>query len=260
MSKFNLHTHTYRCNHARGEDEDFVLAAIENGYTTMGFSDHAPYIFPENISYYSDFRMKPYRTEGYAESVNALKEKYKDKIDIKLGFEVEWYPELIEKELEYLKSFNYDYLILGQHHISNEYDKAARYTGRPTRKVKHLDMYISQVLSAARSGEFAYIAHPDIIKFVGSGRIYAQKMEEFIKALKEIDIPLEYNFLGYKENRNYPNPVFWELVKKYRNRTVIGLDAHQPWVYADSERIDKMRNEILTLGLNLIEDVNEILK
>ncbi len=260
MEKFNLHTHTYRCNHARGEDEDFVLAAIENGYTTMGFSDHAPYIFPEGISYYSDFRMKPYRTQGYADSINALKEKYKDKIDIKLGFEVEWYPELIEKELEYLKSFNYDYLILGQHHISNEYDKAARYTGRKTRKVKHLDMYISQVLSAAKSGEIAYIAHPDIINFAGNEKIYAQKMEEFVKELKEIDVPLEYNFLGYTGKRQYPNPVFWKLVSKYKNRTVIGLDAHQPWVYADIENLEKMKEEIHALGLNLIEDVNEILK
>ncbi|MBR6392362.1 MAG: histidinol-phosphatase [Eubacterium sp.] len=259
MGKFNLHTHTYRCNHARGEDEDFVLAAIENGYTTMGFSDHAPYIFPDGFKY-SDFRMKPYRTQDYTDSVRELQEKYKDKIDIKLGFEVEWYPDLIEKELEYLKSFNYDYLILGQHFIGNEIEKWAQYAGHKTGKVKYLDMFIKQVLAAARSGEITYIAHPDIYRFTGSGKIYAEKMDYFLKELKEIDIPIEYNFLGYKENRHYPNPAFWELAAKHQNRTVIGLDAHQPWVYGETEKLKEMKDEILSKGLNLIDDVNEILK
>ena len=259
MGKFNLHTHTYRCNHAKGEDEDFVLAAIENGWETIGFSDHAPYIFPDGYKY-SDFRMKTYRTQDYADSINELKEKYKDKITIKLGFEAEWYPDLIEKELEYLKSFNYDYLILGQHYAGNEIEKWATYTGHKTKSVKYFDKYISQVISAAKSGEFAYIAHPDIFNFTGSKKVYAEKMETLVSALKEINIPLEYNFLGYSDKRQYPNPDFWKIVAKYGNRVVIGLDAHQPWVYADKENIEKMREEIISLGLNLIEDVNEILK
>ncbi len=259
MGKFNLHTHTYRCNHAKGEDEDFVLAAIENGYTTMGFSDHAPYIFPEDYNSYSDFRMKPYRTQDYADSVRELAEKYKDKIDIKLGFETEWYPDLIEGELEYLKSFNYDYLILGQHYVGNEIEKWAKYTGHKNKSVKHLDLFIKQVLDAAKSGEFAYIAHPDIFNFTGSKRVYLEKMDEFVKELKEIDIPLECNFLGYSTNRHYPNPDFWKIVAKHGNRVVIGLDAHQPWVYADTERINEFKDWLSSLGITPIEDVNEIL-
>ena len=39
MQKFNYHSHTKRCGHAIGEDEEYVLAAIANGYTKMGFSD-----------------------------------------------------------------------------------------------------------------------------------------------------------------------------------------------------------------------------
>ena len=108
---FNLHTHTYRCNHASGKDEEYVIKAIQNGYSTIGFSDHAPYIFPSG--HISSFRMLPNEAEGYAKSINSLKEKYKGKIDIKLGFELEYYPALFEKEIEFLKTFNYDYLILG---------------------------------------------------------------------------------------------------------------------------------------------------
>ena len=41
--KVNLHTHTYRCGHAEGTEEEYVLAAIENGYVKLGFSDHTPF-------------------------------------------------------------------------------------------------------------------------------------------------------------------------------------------------------------------------
>ena len=43
MQKFNLHTHTFRCGHASGTDDQMVLSAIEAGFELLGFSDHMPY-------------------------------------------------------------------------------------------------------------------------------------------------------------------------------------------------------------------------
>ena len=42
---FNLHTHTTRCHHAVGRDEQYILAAaaIEAGMKTMRFSEHMAY-------------------------------------------------------------------------------------------------------------------------------------------------------------------------------------------------------------------------
>lgn len=51
---FNLHTHTYRCHHAKGTDEEYVIKAIENGYDLIGFSDHAPYLFQTVMSAVSE--------------------------------------------------------------------------------------------------------------------------------------------------------------------------------------------------------------
>ena len=44
---YNYHTHTARCGHAVGEDEEYVKRAIECGIKYMGFSDHAPIRFPD---------------------------------------------------------------------------------------------------------------------------------------------------------------------------------------------------------------------
>ena len=56
--KYNLHTHTIRCNHAQGDDREYVESAIMAGIKVLGFSDHCPQFFP-NTDYYSNFRMKP---------------------------------------------------------------------------------------------------------------------------------------------------------------------------------------------------------
>lgn len=256
--KFNLHAHTKRCGHATGRDEDYVIKAIENGYELIGFSDHAPYIFPEG--HFSSFRMEKEAAQDYADSINALKLKYEGKIEIRLGFEVEWYPDLIEKELEFLKSFNYDYLILGQHYTDNEIESFAQYSGAKTKSEETLDKYISQVIEAAESGEFALIAHPDLINFTGSSEIYVKKMTDMVKRLKEIDIPLEYNFLGYTDKRNYPKDNFWKIVSEVKNRVVIGLDAHSPSVYSDEKRLNKMKSKIASYGIETIDNPFEIIK
>ena len=42
-NKVNFHTHTYRCKHAVGNEEDYVIEAINQNLTTLGMSDHGPY-------------------------------------------------------------------------------------------------------------------------------------------------------------------------------------------------------------------------
>ena len=65
--KANYHTHTWRCNHAVGTEEGYVLAAIRAGMEILGFSDHTPYLFPGD--YYSNFRMRPEQLPDYARTV-----------------------------------------------------------------------------------------------------------------------------------------------------------------------------------------------
>ena len=79
MFPYNYHTHTRRCGHASGDDEEYVLAAIKAGYKVLGFSDHAPYRnYPHKGSHMDieDFA-------GYIESIHSLKEKYKEARDSK---------------------------------------------------------------------------------------------------------------------------------------------------------------------------------
>ena len=39
----NYHTHTYRCHHASGTEEDYIIEGIEKNLKVLGFSDHGPF-------------------------------------------------------------------------------------------------------------------------------------------------------------------------------------------------------------------------
>jgi L-alanine-DL-glutamate epimerase-like enolase superfamily enzyme len=91
--KTNYHTHTTRCMHATGSDEDYVLSAIKGGYQELGFSDHTPWKY--HTDYVADMRMLPEELPRYVESLRSLREKYRDQISIKIGLECEYFPAYI---------------------------------------------------------------------------------------------------------------------------------------------------------------------
>ena len=71
----NYHTHTRRCQHAIDSEEDYILSAIQSGYTELGFSDHTPWIY--DSSFHPTMRMEAYEIDDYVSTLLKLKEKYK---------------------------------------------------------------------------------------------------------------------------------------------------------------------------------------
>lgn len=250
----NYHTHTMRCGHAVGTDEDYVKAAIESGFKQLGFSEHAPMIFPDGHE--SGFRMKLKDTENYVNSIRELQQKYKGIIDIRLGFELEYLPELFDNITAYLGNFGYDYLILAQHFTDNEYEPQAHYCGASTIFKKHLDKYIAQALAGLETGKFTYIAHPDLIKYKGPDKIYIERMTYFCKEIKRLGYPIEFNKLGYTDKRNYPDKRFWEIAAQVGNDVIIGFDAHYPDSLRELDVYMQMRKELSDLGITPIEKLD----
>ena len=203
----NYHTHTTRCHHASGKEEDFVLRAIENGLKIFGFSDHVPMPFPDG--HQSGYRIFREELEDYVRTVEALREKYADRIQILLGFEAEYYPALFEDMLHMLSPYNYDYLIMGQHFVGNEDGGAS---GARTEDPAMLQQYVEQVIQGLSTGKFTYLAHPDLIYFAGPDDIYEQHMERLCRACLEMNIPLEVNLLGVEDHRHYPCDRFFRIV------------------------------------------------
>ena len=94
--------------HAFGTDEDYVRAAIDAGFEEIGFSDHSPW--PFKSGYVSSMRMGADKLEDYALSVMKLREKYKDKIKIRLGLECEYFEEYLPWLCAECEKFGIEYV------------------------------------------------------------------------------------------------------------------------------------------------------
>ena len=94
----DCHMHTYFSGDSEAKPEDMVLAAIDKGLEAICFTDH------EDIDYFCDDIEFVFDPETYFKELGALKEKYKEKLDIRIGVEFGLQPHLA-KHTELL-SFN----------------------------------------------------------------------------------------------------------------------------------------------------------
>ena len=248
----NYHTHTWRCNHAVGKEEEYVIRAIEQGFDILGFSDHTPQFFPDG--YRSGFRMEAHELSGYCSVVQELKERHSKDIQIHLGLEVEYYPALFDQLLPVLRDQGIEYLLLGQHFIGNEQNQP--YSGNPTGDEAVLRQYCTQSMDAMQTGVFSYFAHPDLIHFKGDPEIYRKHMRRLCQEAKSCGMPLEMNMLGLWSGRNYPDPRFWALAAEEGCQVIIGWDAHAPDQLCKTEAEQTLRMSAKQLGLELLETVD----
>ena len=83
LPKSNVHTHSTYVD-GRDAPEAMVRAALDLGFHTLGFSEHG-------CAAYDDCSMTPEQEPAYRAEVLALREKYRGRIDILLGYEHDWW-------------------------------------------------------------------------------------------------------------------------------------------------------------------------
>ena len=247
----NYHSHTTRCNHAFGTEREYVEAAIQRGLKIFGFSDHTPQYFPGD--YYTHMRMRPYQLLDYCAAVCSVRQEFRGQIEIPLGLEVEYYPDLWGELLSRAQDAGIEYMILGQHWVGNEINEP--YSGHPTADENQLQRYCHQVIEALETGKFTYVAHPDLINFVGDVTIYRRQIRNLCRAAKEMGIPLEINLLGMAYNRHYPNEHFWEIAAEEGCQAILGLDAHAPAHIMNLEMEQRALEMVQRLGIELLDTV-----
>ena len=124
MKKINYHTHTYRCGHANGNEEDMVKAAIKMGIEDLGMCCHVPLPHYRQhlirsipalrgirsvLSLVKAFiyngpamRMKYQDKEEHLKKIEECQETYKEQIHIYKGFEAEG----LEEYFDYYQSLS----------------------------------------------------------------------------------------------------------------------------------------------------------
>ena len=253
----NYHTHTKRCGHAQGSDEQYVKAAIDAKLEVLGFSDHMP--VPDNILTYS--RMRPEEVAEYLTAINDLKEKYADKIKILSGFECEWLPG--EPEFIYDLRKQSDFIIFGNHErlIPNALYDYTYYCSDD----QDIEAYCQETKAALSTGWYSCFAHPEY--FMLGRRSFSEKCRWAANYLAEVcceyDVPMEINLKGWEkphlidgiQQPAYPFKEFWQEVAKYPTKAIFGTDAHRPSEVFRFDQIEAVLAYLDCPSLNIIEEL-----
>ena len=247
---YNLHTHTWRCSHATGAEEEYILRAIENGIVCMGFSDHIPFRCADGYEAVGT-RIPMAQATDYVLDLQALREKYRDRIEIHIGFETEYFPEHFEEMLENARVWGAEYLILGQHYVMPEHPNG-RHSNIPTENAAALKAYADSLVAAMGTGVFTYVAHPDVFRFTGDPAIYREAMRKVCVASRERNVPLEINFYGIRDHRYYPAEAFWQVAGEERCPVTFGFDSHDVHSAYDGESLERARHLVEKYDLRYI--------
>ena len=248
----NYHTHTYRCDHASGDVEDYVMRASSLGMSKIGISEHA--WIPGNGN--QVFRMREEAVPDYVLSCRTADASHED-VKVLCGVECDYDPSDERRIREYyLDELGLDYLVGSVHELKNGKDVMDCFANRHF-GVRQLRIYTDLYVRMIGSGLFTFCAHPDLFgRPVELGEdapgwdLNAQAAaREILEAAREHHAVLEMNVSGVWKTHNkgyglviYPRWQFWEMASDYDIRVILNTDAHSP------ERLDAFTD----YGLDLI--------
>ena len=230
----NFHTHTFRCNHAKGDVADYCQWALDHGMKTLGMSDHTA--LPDDR--WIQARMPIEQLTDYVDAVQKAKLDYRS-LRVLLGMECEYIPAFHSFYEDVLfGEHEFEYLIAGAHFfVDNDGEWQGTYGG--TRTYESLMQYSRYVCEMIDSGLFEFVAHPDLF-----GNCYADWDSNTVACSRDIlaaaaakDVGLEINALGCRKIARkkpsnpypmYPWPPFWELATDYDVKVIVNTDAHRP--------------------------------
>ena len=224
--RVDLHNHTYLCNHANGEIEEYVKKAIELGIDVYGFSEHAPM-----KNFEDGYRLTLDKKEFYENSILDLKEKYKNDIEILLAYEVDFIDgDFILDEI--LKS-KVDYLIGSVHYLGKwGFDNPEFISEYKNRDIDTIwSEYFRAIELMAKSGKFDIVGHLDLIKVFKflpkkDVRVIAK---DALQAIKQSNMAIEINAAGYRKpiGEQYPSRGLLEVAFELDIPISFSSDAHE---------------------------------
>ena len=221
--KVDLHNHTPRCNHATGTPREYIEQAIKERIDIYGFSDHAPMDFDP------EYRMKFEDMQDYEQEILQLKDKFKDKIDIRLGYEVDFLNGYIDDRV---LNANVDYLIGSVHFIGDWGFDNPEFIGKyESQNIDDIwQKYFDAIEEMAKFGKFDIVGHLDLMKVFK----YLPKKDikliakNAIKAIKKSGMSVEINTAGYRKpiKEQYPSKELLQMCYEANIPITFGSDAH----------------------------------
>ena len=274
----DYHIHTYYSDDSTYPMEQVVKDAISKGITDLCFTDHVDYGIKEDADKLTpeqrqELKLKiqhpnvpQYNVDypAYLAEYQDLKEKYADKINLKLGMEFGLQIHTIPQYQKLFNSYPFDFIIMSCHQVENkEFWTQEFQQGRS--QDEYNQRYYDEILAQVKNyHDYSVLGHLDLIARYDKAGIYpfAKIRDKIAEILKIViadgkGIELNTSSVRYKihnaqgEQELTPSREILALYKELGGRIItVGSDSHKPEHLG--AYITEQRQELLKLGFKEI--------
>lgn len=241
---FSFHTHTQFCD-GKADIDDFCRRAVELQFSALAFTSHAPVPFRNNYSVSFDELFE------YKKAVLDAQKLYHNKLDIYLGLEADFIPEVSLSFGEWRRLVKPDFIVGSVHFVVNPdtgerwfIDGVADNYVIGLKDVFHNDiqrgvkLYFQQVREMMLMQKPEIVGHIDKIKmnnqdrfFQTSEQWYLDELEETFQAAKQAGCIVEINGRGIlrgKYHECYPHVKGIQRCMELGIPMTLASDSHHP--------------------------------
>lgn len=274
----DYHIHTYYSDDSTYPMEQVVKDAISNGITDLCFTDHVDYGIKEDADKLTPEQRQELKVKlqnpnvpqynvdypAYVAEYQDLKEKYADKINLKLGMEFGLQIHTIPQYQKLFNSYSFDFIIMSCHQVENkEFWTQEFQQGRS--QDEYNQRYYDEILEQVKNyHDYSVLGHLDLIARYDKAGIYpfAKIQDKIAEILKIViadgkGIELNTSSVRYKihnaqgEQELTPSREILALYKELGGRIItVGSDSHKPEHLG--AYIAEQSQELLKLGFKEI--------
>jgi histidinol-phosphatase (PHP family) len=213
-----------RIDHTVEAVERYAERALERGIAEIGVTEHV-YYFVETRSFWR----LPYQLERATSHLDvycgSILEAKRRGLPVKLGLEVDWVPEHAGALAEVLEPYPWDYLLGSVHWIDGlAVDQQPGLWGS-LGVAEVWARYAEELESAARSGHFDVLAHPDLVKIFGNRVEW--DWQPLIDSLDGVALEVSTAGLHKPIGELYPDAGLLELARSAGTSITLASDAHR---------------------------------
>lgn len=247
------HTHTAFCDGAGNVDE-YCETAAQKGFVSLGFSAHAP--LPPELGITTDWHLSTENSLAYIDAVLAAKEKWRSRLEIFLGMEIDFIDGYTGPASQFYKKFPLDYAIGSVHCVIPK--------GKPLKWAADIkdgllcvdgsaedfklllekgfggdwgllcEAYYDSLCLMCRAGGFDVLGHADLVVKNNQSYMYDEHyrrcVEKFVNSVPD-GVIAEVNTGGLcrgKTKEIYPAPPILKKLREHSIRVTVNADAHAP--------------------------------
>lgn len=222
---YDSHMHTPLCKHAWGEPEEYCAQGVKSGLKGIIFTCHCP--MPDG--FWQIVRMSESEFDLYVSLVQRAKAAYKNKLDVCLGIESEYFPGY-EKYIEDLhKRADFDYCLGAVHWQAKEY--LHRYEQGTIEGFRRT--YFEHLAASAETGLYDCVAHPDLVKNYHPDSwcfaIIKNTVSTVLDRIAKTGVAMEMNTSGLNKSYSEMNPgnEMLRMMAERKIPIVLGSDSHR---------------------------------